>query len=84
MKAPFKTQSFLKWNITHKFRPEPGYAIVWISTDGSQIEGCMTIEEHQGVVSSYREYYFLPLMTYDDRHMRDIPIDYIPSMWRYK
>jgi hypothetical protein len=75
---------FLKWNVINQYIPEPGHAIVWIAPDGRQINGCVTIVEHKGVIDITLEYQFLPLITYDKEHIRDQPIDYIPSLWRYK
>jgi hypothetical protein len=83
MIAPFDTET-LHWFITHKHRPQEGYAIVWIAPDGRQIDGCMIIEAHKGVLTTQREFHFLPLKTYDDDHQADTPIDYIPGLWRYK
>jgi hypothetical protein len=84
MQTLFKpTVDFLVYHQTSQYIPEEGHAIVWVSPNGSYIEGCVTYEVKRRCIGVNRKINWLPLVD-SKGHQADTPIKYLPSLWRYK
>jgi hypothetical protein len=79
----FKPNNFIHWNVTHKGFPQEGIAIQWIAPDGSQIDGVCVFRQGDSVFGKFiRCVEFLPLRD-SEGHERDVPVHYLPPLWRY-
>jgi hypothetical protein len=80
--TPLK-KGFHTWNHTAAYWPEEGRAIVWLSMQGSNIDGVVVYKLRPNTYGKIeRVPVWLPLRT-DYYHQADVPIKYNPGLWRY-